>query len=50
MIKKVAKDDGYDFVLNTASLAYAREDYDMTQKVLEALLRELETQDQAGGQ
>ncbi len=36
-IAAVAKDKGYDFVLNTAAIAYADEDLDLTQFVLEQL-------------
>ena len=39
-ISRVAKDKGYDFVLNTASLAYANEDHDLTHFVLESLEEE----------
>ena len=37
VIAEVAKDKGYDFVLNTAALAYANEEHDLTKFVLEAL-------------
>jgi len=39
-IATVAKDKGYDFVLNTASIAYANEDFDLTALVLEQLQKE----------
>ena len=48
IIKKVAENDGYDFVLNTASLAFAKEDYDLTEKVLEELQRDDEARGQIG--
>ena len=37
VIAGVAKDKGYDFVFNTAALAYANEDHNLTKFVLEAL-------------
>jgi len=37
VVAKVAKDNGYDYVLNTAALVYANEDHDLTEKVLEEL-------------
>ena len=37
VIAEVAKDKGYDFVLNTAALAFASEDHNLTQFVLDAL-------------
>jgi outer membrane protein len=42
VVQGVAKDNGYDFVFNTAALAYANEEHDLTQMVLEALEKELE--------
>mgnify|MGYP001363211969 CR=1 FL=1 len=39
-IATVAKDKGYDFVLNTAAIAFANEDLDLTQLVLEQLEKE----------
>ena len=36
----VAKDKGLDFVLNTAAIAYANEDFDLTQAVLDQLEKE----------
>ena len=39
-IATVAKDKGYDFVLNTAAIAFANEDFDLTQDVLEQLEKE----------
>ena len=39
-IAAVAKDKGYDFVLNTAAIAFADEDLDLTQLVLEQLEKE----------
>jgi len=49
VIKRVAEDDGFDFVLNSAALAYAKEDHDLTEKVLEALAKDLEAQIKTGG-
>jgi outer membrane protein len=46
VVAKVAKDNGYDYVLNTAALVYANEDHDLTEKVLEELDKTLE--DEAG--
>ena len=43
----VAKDNGYDFVFNTAALAYGDEAHDLTEKVLEALQKELEAESAA---
>ncbi len=42
VVAKVAKDNGYDYVLNTAALVYANEDHDLTEKVLEELDKSLE--------
>ena len=39
-IEQVATDENYDFVFNSDGLAYARKDFDITDKVLEALLEE----------
>ena len=39
-IAMVAKDKGYDFVLNTAAIAFANEDLDLTQMVLDQLEKE----------
>lgn len=39
-IAAVAKEKGYDFVLNTAAIAYANEELDLTQLVLEQLEQE----------
>lgn len=44
VIKRVAEDDGFDFVLNSAALAYAKEAHDLTDKVLESLVKDLEAQ------
>jgi outer membrane protein len=49
VIKRVADGDGFDFVLNSAALAYAKEDHDLTEKVLEALAKDLEAQIKTGG-
>ena len=50
IIKQVAEDNGYDFVLNTAALAYAKETHDLTDKVLEALAKDLEAAQKTLGQ
>ncbi|MBT5832460.1 MAG: OmpH family outer membrane protein [Candidatus Latescibacteria bacterium] len=50
IITKVAEDEGYDFVLNSAALAYAKEVHELTGKVLDALAKDLETTTKAGGQ
>jgi len=50
IITKVAEDENYDFVLNSAALAYAKEAHNLTDKVLEALAKDLETTTKAGGQ
>jgi len=42
VIQQVAKDNGYDFVLNTAALAYADDSHDLTEKVMEALAKQVE--------
>ena len=42
VVAEVAKDNGYDYVLNTAALVYANEDHDLTEKVLEELDKSLE--------
>ena len=42
VIQQVAKDNGYDFVLNTAALAYADDAHDLTEKVMEALTKQVE--------
>lgn len=42
VVAKVAQDNGYDYVLNTAALVYANEDHDLTEKVLEELDKSLE--------
>lgn len=41
VVQEVAKGNDYDFVLNTAALAYANEAYDLTEKVLQALKKDL---------
>jgi outer membrane protein len=48
VIKQVAEGDGFDFVLNSAALAYAKEDHDLTEKVLESLAKDLEAQTKTG--
>ena len=42
IIKQVAEDEGFDFVLNTTALAYAKEAHDLTDRVIEALTKDLE--------
>ncbi len=49
VVQVVAKDNGYDFVFNTAALAYADEAHDLTEKVLEALQKELEAAEKEKG-
>ncbi|MFH2037397.1 MAG: OmpH family outer membrane protein [Candidatus Zixiibacteriota bacterium] len=39
-IEKVSTDENYDFVFNSAGLAYAKKGYDITDKVLKALTEE----------
>lgn len=39
-IEKVATEENFDFIFNAAGLAYAKKDYDITEKVLEALEEE----------
>ena len=39
-IEKVATEGNYDFIFNSAGLAYAKKDYDITDKVLKALEEE----------
>ncbi len=36
-IERVAMENNYDFIFNSSGLAYARQDYDVTDKILEAL-------------
>jgi len=36
-IEQVATDGNYDFIFNSAGLAYAKKDYDITEKVLDIL-------------
>lgn len=36
-IERVAMENNYDFIFNSSGLAYARQDYDITDKILEAL-------------
>jgi len=47
VVQEVAKENGYDFVFNTAALSYANEAYDLTGKVLEALEKDLEAEAKA---
>lgn len=48
VITLVAKEEGYDLVLNVASVVYFKEEYDLTEKVLEALNKDLEAVDDQG--
>ena len=50
IIKQVAEDEGFDFVLNTATLAYAKEAHDLTDRVIEALTKDLEAKARESGQ
>lgn len=50
VISKVAEDEGFDFVLNSAALAYAKDTHDLTSQILEALEKDLEATAKAGGQ
>ncbi len=45
VISRVSKENGYDFVLNAASVVYFNEDYDLTEKVLDELNKDLEAGD-----
>ena len=49
IIKQVAEDEGFDFVLNSTALAYAKEAHDLTDKVLEALAKDLEAKAKTEG-
>ena len=42
VVQIVAKNNGYDFVFNSAALAYANDEHDLTEKILEALQKDLE--------
>lgn len=44
VVQRVAKENGYDYIINATALAYANEDHDMTPKILESLEAELEAQ------
>lgn len=44
VVQRVAKESGYDFVFNASTLAFASESFDLTQKVLDALQKELEAE------
>ena len=46
VINRVAREDGYDFVLNAASVVYYNEEYNLTEKVLEELNKDLEAGDE----
>ncbi len=46
VVQAVAKENGYDFVLNTIALVYANESHDLTEKVLEALQKDEEEKQQ----
>ena len=50
IIKQVAEDEGFDFVLNTTALAYAKEAHDLTDRVIEALTKDLEAKAKESGQ
>ncbi len=45
VISQVAKEDGYDFVLNATSVVYFNDEYNLTQKVLDELNKGLEAGD-----
>ena len=49
VVQKVAKEKGYDFVLNTIALVYANEEHDLTEAVLEELQKGSEEQAQKTG-
>ena len=42
VLERVAKTGGYDFVFNANQVAYAKEEHDITQKVLDDLNKDLE--------
>ena len=44
VVQRVAKENGYDFVLNTTALAYANEAHDLTEEVTKVLEKELEAE------
>ena len=48
VITQVAEDEGFDFVLNSAALAYAKEIHDLTDKVLGNLAKDLEAATKTG--
>jgi outer membrane protein len=48
VVQKVAKESGYDFVLNTVALVYANEEHDLTEKVLEELQKDETSEGQPG--
>ena len=48
MVGKIAQEEGYDFVLNSAGLVYANEDHDLTARVLEELKKKQEEEASAG--
>lgn len=39
-IERVATDENYDFIFNSSGLAYAKKDFDITEKILEILQEE----------
>ena len=39
-IEKVATEENYDFIFTSEALAYAQKDYDITDKIIEALAEE----------
>ena len=49
VVQKVAKEKGYDFVLNTVALVYANEEHDLTELVLDELVKASEEQGQKAG-
>ncbi len=44
VVQQVAKENGYDYIINATALAYANEDHNMTTKILEALESQLEAE------
>ena len=46
VIQRLAKDEGYDFVLNSPALAFAKEEHDLTERVMEELEKELQAEEQ----
>lgn len=50
IITQVSEDEGYDFVFNSAALAFAKEEHNLTDKILEALAKDHEASAKASGQ